>query len=78
MRDSQRRALPAINPDAPLTPNERKAIEGDAARKALRIKENQKVLDEYFESTLPRMIRILGIADEVSAKLKGSDDPKGE
>lgn len=69
MRDSTKRNLPAIHPDTPLTPNERKAIASDAARKALKIKENQKVLDEYFESTLPRMIRILGMADEVSERL---------
>ena len=69
MRDSQRRALPAINPDAPLTPNERKAIASDAAKKALRIKENEEYYKDFFDCTLPRMVRILGMADEVFDRL---------
>ena len=69
MRDSTKRNLPAIHPDTPLSPNERKAIANDAARKALRIKENQKTLDDYFACTLPRMVRILGVLDDASSKL---------
>ena len=65
MRDSTKRNLPAINPDTPLTPNERKAIANDAARKALRIKENEEYYKDFFKGPLPRMTRILGMADEV-------------
>lgn len=69
MRDSTKRNLPAIHPDTPLTPNERKAIASDAAKKALRIKENEEYYKDFFACTLPRMVRILGMADEVSERL---------
>lgn len=69
MRESQRRMQPAINPDAPLSPNERKAAQQDLARKALRVKENEEYYKDFFASTLPRMMRILDMADAVSERL---------
>lgn len=49
--------------------NQARAIMDAEKRRQKMIEDNQKVLDEYFESTLPRMIRILGIVDEVSTKI---------
>lgn len=69
MRDSTKRNLPAIHPDTPLSPNERKAIANDAARKALKIKENEEYYKDFFDCTLPRMVRILGVLDDASSKL---------
>lgn len=56
-----------ITPTTP--PSQAQAIIKAEKRRQQRIDENKKVLDEYFESTLPRMIRILGMADEVFDKL---------
>ena len=49
--------------------NQARAIMDAEKRRQKMIEDNQKVLDEYFESTLPRMIRILGIVDDASSKL---------
>lgn len=49
--------------------NQARAIMDAEKRRQKMIEDNQKVLNEYFESTLPRMIRILGMADEVFDRL---------
>jgi hypothetical protein len=53
--------------------NQARAIMDAEKRRQKMIEENQKVLDEYMACTLPRMVRILGIVDEVSTKLNNKE-----
>ena len=56
-----------ITPTTP--PSQAQAIIKAEKRRQQKIDENKKVLDEYMACTLPRMMRILDMADAVSERL---------
>lgn len=74
MRDSQRRNLPAIDPDAPPHHNARTAMQQDEQRKQQRIAENNET---YKEVTLrSKEARMLHAWDDFMGRLHGNRKEK--
>ena len=69
---------PPVHPDAPLSHNERRALQIEAKRREELRQENERTYRAHLTSTLPRMVRILeGVKANEEERTRPADNTGG-